>query len=390
MGRRVRGLLDAVQQGAADAGGKLRIHMTGNFSKAESDDILRHLPEDCFLRGRGGSHSVSVGSLVDECYPVRGMFNPAEILHDLQSVTDDTATVFVSFRPAYDRGYERLDVSQKVFELVEAHFADPPKGLIAVLQRLREHCENWAVLEKTERLFDAFVDLHEALKFKRAALGRMGSMMHLAVSARYVNRPLLAVPDRLSEDEERYFLPYVFNVSRREARMDYLDLHGSRPAAISGNDFVRLEQRLAGVADAMETIADTSQDGAFTRMAAALRIYVSLLRSARNFHDAQIIRDRNSDRLAEIAPRPSKTDDWTGSVDLLQLTALMRDELDNAQELIALLSDGGMDLICHGEGPDDEDTFLLSSDLIDQIQQKRRLMRSRWLDAEDHLTPPFK
>jgi len=68
----------------------------------------------------------------------------------------------------------------------------------------------------------------------------------------------------------------------------------------------------------------------------------------------------------------------------------MRDELDNTQELIDLLENGGMDLINHANDQKREDTFLLGSDLIEQLKQKRKIMLDHWLDGEDYMTIPFK
>ena len=68
----------------------------------------------------------------------------------------------------------------------------------------------------------------------------------------------------------------------------------------------------------------------------------------------------------------------------------MRDELDNTQQLITLLQDGGMDLICHATDPRYEDTFLLGPDLIEQLKLKRKIMLNHWTDIEGYMTTPFK
>ena len=68
----------------------------------------------------------------------------------------------------------------------------------------------------------------------------------------------------------------------------------------------------------------------------------------------------------------------------------MRDELDNAQELIALLEKGGMDLICHAKDSIHEDTFLLGPDLINQVKKKRKIMLDHWRDIEGYMTSPLK
>jgi hypothetical protein len=68
----------------------------------------------------------------------------------------------------------------------------------------------------------------------------------------------------------------------------------------------------------------------------------------------------------------------------------MRDELDNAQELIDLLEKGGMDLLCHAKDQLHEDTFLPGPDLIAQLKLKRKIMLDHWRDIEGYLTSPMK
>ena len=51
---------------------------------------------------------------------------------------------------------------------------------------------------------------------------------------------------------------------------------------------------------------------------------------------------------------------------------------------------GEWDLINHANDQKREDTFLLGSDLIEQLKQKRKIMLDHWLNGEDYMTIPFK
>ena len=125
-------------------------------------------------------------------------------------------------------------------------------------------------------------------------------------------------------------------------------------------------------------------------MATSLRIYASFIRSGLNFYQTQMLRDRNAEKLSQVAPPPPKESSWTGDPDIIPFNEHMRDELDNTQELIGLLENGGMDLICHSEDPAEEDTFLLGPDLVDQLKNKCKIMRRHWLDIQNHLATPHK
>jgi hypothetical protein len=197
-------------------------------------------------------------------------------------------------------------------------------------------------------------------------------------------------PQRLTEEEESYFLPYVFNVSEEEARQDYTDIHGSHGTIPAGavNQFI---SRINRAIIMMEGIDDSAPEKEFILdMAKALKIYSSIMRSAGNFGEAQAIRDRNTKKLSESPHRPSKIPTWEGDPDLQKFNALMRDELDNTQELIYLLEDGGMEFISHADDPKYEDTFLLGPDLIEQLKLKRKIMLNHWTDIEGYMATPFK
>ena len=68
----------------------------------------------------------------------------------------------------------------------------------------------------------------------------------------------------------------------------------------------------------------------------------------------------------------------------------MRKELDNAQEMIDILENGGMEQMCIASPPFTEDTFILGLGLISQLKTKRKVMLAHWTDIEGYLTTPFK
>jgi hypothetical protein len=392
MGQRVRDLLDALNEGAEAGGGEFRIHFTGNFCREEFMDIENNLPDNAFCRQprMGRSPSASIGGSVDACYPFRGIVNAWGLMQNLRHLADDgPRTVFVSFRPSYDRGYERPDAVEKVFDMAADYLAEPVTKLIPMLQRLEKWCGQWAGgdEEQAERLFDVMHSLQEALGSQRGIGVRPGTW---AVSVRHATRPLVAVPGNLTEEEESYWLPHVFNVSTEQARQDYIDIHGGRPGNVNTRLGLAAVAQIRRVCDMIDGLDPKLQDGLFARMGRSLRLYACFVLSAVNFYEAQIIRDRNAEKFARTAPSPPKVANWVGDPDLTAFNEIMRRELDNAGEMIRLLENGGMDLVCHAEDPAEEDIFLLGPDLVDQLKRKCRIMRRHWLDIQSHLATPHK
>lgn len=185
-------------------------------------------------------------------------------------------------------------------------------------------------------------------------------------------------------------MPHVFNPSEIEARMDYTDIHGAHRTLTPGvvNNYVSMINRTISSLNKLSVYAP--EKVFLQNMVKALKIHSSIYRSIGNFAEAQAIRDRNAEKLALSPHRPDKTPTWEGDPELQAFNTLMRDELDNTQELIDVLEDGGMEFIAHSKNSKYEDTFLLGPNLIEQLKLKRKIMVKHWTDIEGYMTTPFK
>ncbi|MEP6951129.1 MAG: hypothetical protein ABI863_17710 [Ginsengibacter sp.] len=393
-GERVKILLTALKEGAAKAGKEVTIYLTkddSNFSDAERNEIDNNLPTGCYFIGDGSPGIASLASFFGTGYPVKGILDPLSFLKNIQSINKESAsTIFIGFKSFYNRGNESPDVTGILIDMLKSELQEPnPGGQIPTLQKLMKYCEDWAGKNSAEQLFNAFISLSEALKYRATAMPGV-SGMYMDVSNRFINRPLVIAPQRLSENEESYFLPYVFNVSKDEARMDYIDLAGSRKTVPDGviENYVAKLKTIYGMLEKIDASAPKKEF--IQNMAAALRIYASLMRSCGNFVEAQAIRDRNAAKLSGPVHRPDKEVTWAGDPDFIRFNEIMRDELDNAQDLIGLLEKGGMDFICHAKDSIHEDTFLPGPELLDQVKKKRKIMLDHWRDIEGYMASPLK
>lgn len=392
MGERVEALMNTFKEGAEKSGNDISIYLTGSmFSDDEKEDIFEHLPQGCYFQSRNSDKVSAVRSMIGGYFPVRGMIDPLAFLRGMHSVGKESLqTIFISFRASYDRGYERLDVTDKFFNMIVDYLNNPPQeGTIDELLELHKICEKWGGEQSAETLFNAFLSFDEANEYRRTVFGGV-SAMYWGVSARHITRPLVIAPQLLTGDEEAYFLPYIFNTSEKEARMDYTDIHGAHRTVSSGvvNNYVSKLGKVIGLMD--QVSAEAPEKQFIQNMATGLRIYSSIIRSVGNFAEAQAIRDRNVDKLNAEPHRPDKIPTWDGDPDLQKFNEIMRNELDNTQELIDLLEDGGMEFISHAENSKYEDTFLLGPDLIEQLKKKRKIMIKHWVDIESYMTTPFK
>lgn len=392
MGTRVATLMNTFKKGAEGAGKDITIYLTGSmFSDQEKADIYKHLPAGAYYQSHNSDEVKGINSMIVGNYPVRGLYNPQEIFDNLDIIEDEsTNTVFISFRSSYDRGYEHFSVIEKFIDQLIDGIENPLDSTSNTEeQQLRRLSKEWGGEEGAGFLFDAFTTLEKARQYKGIALPS-ASGMYWGVSERHITRPLVVAPQLLTPEEESYFMPHVFNPSEEEARMDYIDIHGAR-RVLSPGAMGRYVAMVNKAVELFEKGSKNAPEKAFIEnMAKAWKIHSSIYRSIGNFAEAQAIRDRNADKLSAKPHRPDKIPTWEGDPELLAFNGVMRDELDNTQQLIDVLENGGMEFISHADDPKYEDTFLLGPNLIEQLKLKRKVMMDHWTDIEDYMATPFK
>ena len=382
-------MLNVYKQEAIKAGHDVDIYFKGMFTDEEMDDLVHKLPDNCFLAGRNYPPVKHISGMMGETYPVRGIINPLEIIRTLSRNETGQGRYIFDFWSSYSRAHDRIETITKIVDIVEVNLNDPQgEGDINVLIALKRLCDKWAGPGYSDQLFKAFVKLDQSMNENMSALRGL-STLYWGVSTRQITRPLVFAPRLLTPDEEKYFLTHIFNISVEEARNDYMDIHGGN-RELPMNSVDKLVNSLKSVSSSMEKIKDAPEQQFLDEMAKALRLWACVVRTCGNFNDAQIIRNRNKEVLAGALHRPNKIPAWTGDQDLVDFNGIMRDELDNMQEMIGLLESGGMDLVCSAKPPFPEDTFILGPDLIEQLKMKRKIMLAHWTDIEAYLSTPFK
>lgn len=391
-GIRVKEFAEAIHRGAEKGGGKISIRLDGNFWQHEDDEILPLLPPDTYIaeRDRGTVH---VHSLLNEAYPIRGLFDPLAVIAALGRLNDaGVRTIVIDTTAWYARTDDSLETAAKLVEIVKESLAQPANGAVPQFSALHRLALRWGGEKHADALVDAFHAMNEAFRLKAAAAPGY-SNMYAGVSMRHLTRPLLLRPETLAPAEESYFLPYVFNPFLSEARSDYIDLHGMRMKGPSSWDDAGLRQALSRALSAAGTLEGANgapEEKWLRRLGLALKIWVSEVRSINNFYFAQLLRDRNKAVLAGEPRMPPKEYTWTGANDYLDWNEIQRDEFDNTNELIALAEGEGLNVIARAADARHEDTFLMGPDFIGALREKSRLMRRGWSDVQNYLTSPNK
>ena len=393
MGIRVKEYMEAIHRGAQKGGGDVMIRVSGNFCQNEDELIQQMLPSNTYLDGGHNTASIGVKTLLNDAYPVKGLLDPVSILATLDKLSDP-AIKTVSFGTGewYDRAEDSLSAVDKLVEIQQECLDDPTHGFLSRFEKLHKLALRWGGKLNADAVTEALTLISEAFLLKDAVAPQY-SNFYCYVSTRYITRPLLFKPDQLTQEEELYFLPFVFNISTAEARNDYIDMHGGRITGPSSWDDAGLQHAFEcalHAAQLLEGTKDAPSQKWLQQLALSLRMWISGVRSMNNFYFAQLIRDRSTAASAKGPRTPSKQFNWTGDYDYLDWNSIQRDELDNTCELIAMLQNGGLELIAHANSKRYEDTFLVGPDIIAALHQKIRLMEREWLGAQDYLTSPSK
>ena len=393
VGERARDLVLSVQRGASKGGGDIIFRWNNvNFWQNEMDVVLAHLPEKAYLSRRDQS-LMGVGTMINQNYPFLGIIDPLSVIQSMERYhRPRIKNISVGFSAMYDRYEDRPETVAKLLDIVEDCIAEPTGSLTERLEKLKKIAALWGGEQNRETLFEALYDMHQAFALKGSVAPRY-SNFYCGVSMRYLTRPLVLKPELLKPEEESYFLPHIFNVRENEARMDWIDLHGGRmygPPRWENSGLRRALRTALRAARTLENLEGAPEEKWLKQVALSLRMWASEVRSINNFYHAQLIRDRYAEILSGEPRIPEKVANWFGEPGNLEWNEIMRDEFDNANELIELLENGGLELVAMARDPRYEDTFLLGPDLMQQLNKKVRIMRAHWLDVQDYLAPPHK
>jgi hypothetical protein len=279
-------------------------------------------------------------------------------------------------------------------DIVEDAMKHPDPGHEGPTAKARALAVAWAGEKNAESVVQAFELVGQSFSpFLKRDIGFrddviLGRGYAFTATNRLLTRPLLLKPEVLTPEEEAYFLPFIFSADDDDARLDYNTAHSDRrfgPTEYRSPAFRNVHDSALEAAAIFEQAADSSDGEWFQQIALSLRLWASAVRSHDNFYFAQEIRDRNAEGIA--APPRRMFTHLAATPDLLLWNEIQRDELDNANDLRAMLEHGGLELVAHALNPRSEDCFLYGPYLLEALQKKVDLMLAHWLDGQRYLIP---
>ncbi len=390
----VAALHRAVIEGAREGGSQVETFMTNVRPGGDADLCRPLLPEGAHVLPESGEGvTARLGGGLGNTYPLRYMVDPLGFLSQLEGIRRrEPRTIFFSLGAEYQKAHTELTSVELLFRLIRAFHETPTSAIKDRLTLLEAVALEVHGPAAAEAMVEAWYALHEHFRLRSVRPRPNHYCMYGGLSARWLTRPLVAFPCELTSEEERYWLPHVFNGFGDEGRRNILDLHGgragdavgpSRDVSFRNNWFSTIDTSLARAGRAFEAAAEKGAES--TRLSArAIAVSRCIWRSCRHALEFGLLMEQFQLRegMWTLGERPE------GDPERAQVYQIVRDELDNALELIGLLESGGDQVVVMADKLEDEDTFLLGPDLADQLRAKRKTMLAHWRDFDRVFLPP--
>lgn len=396
-GERIAAWLNTLRRAAVAAGADTRFNIySSGFPQELRASVRAKLDPGVFLSA-ANAHGETLwsggatlgGGLWHPAYPVVGIPDPEGFLQGLESVCGPAAAT---------RGFCQINLHESLFDLAEemlrAGRAEPAQGSVSRARQLAA-AAGWFTGSPAHA--DAVVDawrqirqaLHAAQQIRQKGFGLVFNFC--SVSMRWLLRPLVPDPARLTDADTAYYRQFLF-AAGAEAKKDprfgmvlgKAVFNGEAVTWMSRWCLQEAADTLRGVRGRLEKLAgELPGDGAarVRLLAARAGALACLAMNARNCIMYQYALDTAAQPL--YGPNQIDYDDnILYDQRALSLRKIAREELDNTVELLELVEAHGRDVIEFARTPDEESVFRFGPDLVGDLRRKLDLMLDHWQDYE--------
>lgn len=399
---RVAGFLINAQQAAKDAGKNVSINLTPiaprqwmipTFSPETLNAIIRRLPRGLAVQGKEGPDGraysgPSGGGASNPFYPVVGIVIPSfSPVPSRPAVEGQPAAVAVNLGdPA---------ASEFNFRLFKATRNSSMRTSLERLTALRNSAGLEAGEENADNLIEAWRALNEAEQLLNAL--NFGSMLRFGhVLNRWITRPMVPFPGKLTDDEKKDYRRFLFQAKGESQAENLVDIQAMRMYEGWGAKMLfqrNMELTIPKVAEALGRI-ERIRDAARTESTRAqwalyakrLQAAIYLLQSADHMVSYQAQLDRAKAFGATIDPDPvlGVQSGWDRS----EIMATAREEIDTMIALKKLIDSTKEPILDLAASADEESIQRLGPGLSAQLKRKVDIMNAHWRDYDKLFTVP--
>ena len=213
---------------------------------------------------------------------------------------------------------------------------------------------------------------------------------------RWLVRPLVAHPERLSPEEEDYWLPYLYQSEKAQPEFykNYSAFTGA--PMIKGWDHATIYScAIDDAVDHLDSVISLFKQAQSKAANEQIKKDLLVQELLAKVERCIILSVRHTVQIAALIDERDKVL-RTASVDLTENPAneegspglyymyrALRWELDNINNLIKILKEAPVPLIRTAADKKQESTFIYGQDLIQNLEKKVKIMLKYWRDAED-------
>jgi len=397
-GARIVGWLKAMQDGAAEAGVEMKLHLHSSGFPAElTASAQAQCPPGIFVNCANGHDEVCNGHSAGLSAGLWSMPYPAIGLGSLPGFVGGLQGLYSS--PAAPAGLCNVGVADDDIDLarlaLETFLDDPRQGSPARAQTVLRCAERFCGSAKhAEALVGVWGTVDGAGNTIRQVRqkGFCQVLAYCGVSMRWLTRPLVPEPEKLTDEELRYVKPFLFSADPERDLKSFSYVLGK--GVFRGESVMWMARwclqeaydNLKGAESSVKKIADADETPAEARerlelYAARIGVYACLVANAR--HTIMYHYHLDTAHHDQYAPNPMDYDDNI-IYDQRGVTfrKIARAELDNINALIAIIEKTDGKVIEHAATAEEESVFMLDVDIAAALRHKCEVMLNHWQDYE--------
>ncbi len=270
-----------------------------------------------------------------------------------------------------------------------------PHNTIEIMQTLREFAKTIAGDKEADDLLDIWLALYDISNDLQVL--NFGSVLTFGpVLDRWINRPLVPIPENLTDEEKSYYRPFIFQAKGEEQANDLIDIqamrmfegYGARLLVQRVYEMViqKLEKAEKLTNKLLKQEKDAEAVDRWESLKNRLAVLHSLMRTINNVVGYQALLDLAHKR--NISPEPNPVLGTAPSWDRQEIMRIARNEIDNTANLKKILESSKIPLIQEAILPKYETIRMLGPDLISQLKKKIDIMNAHWEDYKELYTSP--
>lgn len=381
MSDRVCGFVNAITDGAAEAGVQITVSFNANIGFKEEEigaNVAWHSARDHqIINGRDNKGRRPVAMLNRHGDWIHGIPDIFQLAQSLGGALDENKRYISLYlgKDDFNEDWEYL----KVAAGKEAH------SWLDYLENVHSVAAHLVGDALADQLTDAFYYIYEGEQhFSHDGLGLI---MYGCYHQRWINRPFVLFPEELAEEDRSYYRRFQFQALDEAHANDLMDMQNIECARGFSAAFLLSETSKKAIASFNKAIgkldeiigatADESVKAKCEMLIRRLKVYQSLMKTCANAAAFQDLKDRTDfDYVPPLECRwPTRNDPR-----IEQFQNITRAEIDNAYELADLI-EGYEKQLFNVTDEEHEDIFTFGPHLAAQIRRKAEIMLDRQLDA---------